>query len=46
MKAILLSSTMLALATTQASALIISAGDTSSIPSPTYFNDFERHQTV
>jgi hypothetical protein len=41
MKAILLSSTMLALAATQASALVISAGDSSSIPNPTYFNGFE-----
>jgi hypothetical protein len=41
MKAILLSSTMLVLAATQASAITISAGDTSTISSPTYFNGFE-----
>src|SRR5262245_44881 len=40
MKAILLSSTMLALAT-QASAIVISASDTSFISSPTYFTGFE-----
>jgi hypothetical protein len=41
MKAILVSSSMLVLAATQASAITISTGDTSSISSPTYFNGFE-----
>jgi hypothetical protein len=46
MKAILLSSTMLALAATQASALVIRADDTSSISSPIYFTGFEAASTT